>query len=165
MRETWSQTTVSFSGHYTAFQDMQVSPLPAQQHLPIWVGGVSPRARRRAVEFGDGWHATGLTPEAFREGANHLRALWQKNNRVGAPVLSMRAPLFVEGVSQDVLTYAPRPGRDLLRGDITTLTSRLRAYQEAGVQHFVFELSMQSFDSSARTMETFINKIKPNLNG
>lgn len=44
-------------------------------------------------------------------------------------------------------------------------TSRLRAYQEAGVQHFVFELSTQSFDSSARTMDTFINKIKPNLNG
>jgi len=165
MRETWSQTTVSFSGHYTSFQDMQVSPLPAQPHLPIWVGGVSPRARRRAAEFGDGWHATSLTPEAFREGATHVRALWQKNNRTGAPILSLRAPLFIEGVSQDVLTYAPRPGRDLLRGDIDTLTSRLRAYREAGVQHFVFELSMQSFDSSARTMDTFINKIKPNLNG
>jgi len=165
MRETWSQTTVSFSGQYTSFQDMQVSPLPAQPHLPIWVGGVSPRAHRRAAELGDGWHATSLTPEAFREGATHVRALWQKNNRAGAPILSMRAPLFIEGVSQDVLTYAPRPGRDLLRGDIDTLTSRLRAYREAGVQHFVFELSMQSFDSSARTMDTFINKIKSNLNG
>ena len=165
MRETWSQTTVSFSGQYTSFQDMQVSPLPAQPHLPIWVGGVSPRAHRRAAELGDGWHATSLTPEAFREGATHVRALWQKNNRAGAPILSMRAPLFIEGVSQDVLTYAPRPGRDLLRGDVDTLTSRLRAYQGAGVQHFVFELSMQSFDSSARTMDTFINKIKPKLHG
>jgi probable F420-dependent oxidoreductase len=157
MRETWSQATVSFSGSYTSFQDMQVSPLPAQPQLPIWVGGVSPRARRRAAEFGDGWHATSLTVEAFRDGAKHLRALWQKNNRAGAPILSMRAPLFIEGVSQDVLPYAPRPGRELLRGDVDTLTSRLRAYQEAGVQHFVFELSMQSFDSSARTMDTFVN--------
>jgi probable F420-dependent oxidoreductase len=165
MRETWSHATVSFSGSYTSFQDMQVSPPPAQPQLPIWVGGVSPRARRRAAEFGDGWHATSLTAEAFRDGAKHLQTLWQKNNRAAAPVLSMRAPLFIEGVSQDVLTYAPRPGRDLLRGDVDTLTSRLRAYQEAGVQHFVFELSMQSFDSSARTMDTFINKIKPNLNG
>src|SRR5215470_7471902 len=69
MRATWSQTTVSFSGQYTSFQDMQVSPLPVQQPLPIWVGGVTPRARRRAAELGDGWHATSLTPEAFREGA------------------------------------------------------------------------------------------------
>jgi probable F420-dependent oxidoreductase len=165
MRETWSHETVSFNGQYTAFQDMQVSPLPAQRHLPIWVGGVSPRARRRAAEYGDGWHATGLTAEAFSDGAKHLRTLWQKNNRAGAPVLSMRAPFFIEGVSRDVLSYAPRPGRELLRGDVDTITSRLRAYQAAGVQHFVFELSMQSFESSARTMETFIKKIKPKLNG
>jgi probable F420-dependent oxidoreductase len=165
MREVWSHETVSFNGQYTSFQDMQISPLPTQQHLPIWVGGVSSRARRRAAEFGDGWHATSLTPEAFSDGAKHLRVLWQKNNRAGAPILSMRAPLFIEGISQEVLTYAPRPGRELLRGDVDTITARLRAYQEAGVQHFVFELSMQSFESSARTMDTFMTKIKPKLNG
>jgi probable F420-dependent oxidoreductase len=44
MRTMWTQETVSFDGHYTSFQDMQVSPLPVQKHLPIWVGGVSARA-------------------------------------------------------------------------------------------------------------------------
>jgi probable F420-dependent oxidoreductase len=164
MREVWTHETVSFYGQYTSFQDMKVSPMPAQRHLPIWVGGVSPRARRRAAEFGDGWHATNLTPEAVSDGVAHLKKLWEKQGRTGAPVISMRATLFIEGVSQEELAYAPRPGRDLLRGDIDTLTSRLRAYQAAGVQHFLFELSMQSFESSARTMETFINKIKPKLN-
>jgi len=43
------------------------------------------------------------------------------------------------------------------------VTARLQAYREAGVQHLVFELSMQSFESSARTMETFMSKIKPRL--
>jgi probable F420-dependent oxidoreductase len=164
MRETWSHQTVSFNGQYTSFQDMQVSPLPMQHHLPIWVGGVSARARRRAAELGDGWHATSLTPEVFAEGVRHLRDLWKKKGRTGEPVLSMRAPLFIEGVSQEVLSYGPRPGRDLLRGDLDTIASRLRVYQQAGVQHFVFELSMQSFESSARTMETFMNKIRPKLN-
>jgi alkanesulfonate monooxygenase SsuD/methylene tetrahydromethanopterin reductase-like flavin-dependent oxidoreductase (luciferase family) len=164
MRKMWTQETVSFHGQYTSFQEMQVSPLPAQKHLPIWVGGVSPRARRRAAEFGDGWHATSLTPEAVAEGTQHLKQLWTKHGRSGEPVISMRAPFFIEGVSEDVLTYAPRPGRELLRGDVDTLTARLQAYQKAGVQHFVFELSLQSFESSARTMETFIIKITPKLN-
>jgi probable F420-dependent oxidoreductase len=163
MREMWTHETVSFGGKYTAFQDMQVSPLPVQPHLPIWVGGISARARRRAAELGDGWHATALTPEAFAEGARHLKGLWKKAGRTGEPVLSMRAPLFIEGVSADVLPYGPRPGRDLLRGDVDTVTDRLRAYQAAGVQHLVFELSMQSFESSARTMGTFMSKIKPRL--
>jgi len=163
MREIWTRETVSFNGNYTTFQDMQVSPMPVQRHLPIWVGGVSPRARRRAAEFGDGWHATALTPEAFAEGAQHFKGLWQKKGRAGEPVLSMRAALFIEGVSADVLPYGPRPGRDLLRGALNTVTTRLRAYQEAGVQHLIFELSLQSFESSARTMETFMSKIKPRL--
>jgi probable F420-dependent oxidoreductase len=165
MRELWAHETVSFSGTYTSFHDMQMSPMPAQRHLPIWVGGVSARARRRVAEFGDGWHATALTPETFAEGTQHLQGLWQKKGRTGKPVLSMRASLFIEGVSHDVLSYAPRPGRDLLRGDLDTVTTRLRAYQQAGVQHLIFELSTQSFESSVRTMETFVSKIKPNLNG
>ena len=163
MREIWSHETVSFSGQYTSFQDMQVSPLPAQSHLPLWVGGVSARARRRAAELGDGWHATSLAPEAFAEGAQHLRNLWKKKGRTGEPVLSLRVPLFIEGVSIDVLSYSPRPGRDLLRGDVEMLTTRLQAYQKAGAQHVIFELSMQSFASSARTMETFMDKIRPRL--
>jgi alkanesulfonate monooxygenase SsuD/methylene tetrahydromethanopterin reductase-like flavin-dependent oxidoreductase (luciferase family) len=142
---------------------MQVSPMPVQQHLPVWVGGTSARARRRVAELGDGWHATSLTPEAFAEGTRHLKDLWKKKGRTGEPVLSMRAPLFIEGISADVLPYGPRPGRDLLRGDLDTVTNRLRAYQAAGVQHLVFELSMQSFESSARTLETFVSKIKPRL--
>lgn len=163
MRELWTHETVSFCGHYTSFQDMQISPLPAQRHLPLWVGGVSPRARRRAAELGDGWHATALTPEAFAEGAQQVRGLWEKKGRTGEPVLSLRLSLFIEGVSTDALCYCPRPGRDLFRGDVKTLTARLQAYQKAGVQHCIFELSMQSFDSSARTMETFMNKIRPQL--
>ncbi len=163
LREIWTRETVSFSGNYTSLQDMQVSPVPVQRHVPIWVGGVSARGRRRAAEFGDGWHATALTPEAFAEGARHLQGLWKKKGRAGTPVLSLRAPLFIEGVSRDVLSYGPRPGRDLLRGDVDLLTTRLRAYQEAGVQHLVFELSLQSFESSARTMETFMHQIKPRL--
>jgi probable F420-dependent oxidoreductase len=161
MRALWTHETVSFYGQYTSFQDMQASPLPVQQHVPIWVGGVSPRARRRVAELGDGWHATSLTPEAMAEGVAHLKKLWAKNGRAGDPVISVRAPLFIDGVSQEVLSYPPRPGRDLLRGDAETIASRLQAYQKAGVQHVVFELSLQSFESSARTMETFMAKIKP----
>ena len=163
MREVWTHETVGFHGNYTAFQDMQVSPMPVQRHLPVWVGGTSARARRRAAEFGDSWHATALTPEAFAEGVRHLKELWKKKGRTGEPVLSMRASLFIEGVSTDALPYGPRPGRDLLRGDLDAVTTRLRAYQAAGMQHLVFELSMQSFESSARTMEMFMSKIKPRL--
>lgn len=165
LREMWSHETLSFHGQYTEFNDMQVSPLPVQSHLPVWVGGISARARRRAAEFGDGWHATALPPEALAEGYRHLKDMWKKYGRAGEPVLSMRAHLFITGVSDEVLSYPPRPGYDLLRGDLDSVTARLRRYQEVGVHHLVFELSTQSFEGSARTMETFMSKIKPQLSG
>lgn len=102
MRELWMSEAGSFQGKYTMFQNMQISPMPRQQHLPVWVGGVSARARRRVAEFGDGWHATAITPEQVAEGVQHLKGLWKKNNRTGEPTISMRVPLFIEGVSTDV---------------------------------------------------------------
>ena len=40
---------------------------------------------------------------------------------------------------------------------------RIGEYQEVGVRHLVFELSTQSFESSLRTMEAFVNEVKPRL--
>jgi alkanesulfonate monooxygenase SsuD/methylene tetrahydromethanopterin reductase-like flavin-dependent oxidoreductase (luciferase family) len=163
LRALWTRATVSFAGKYSTFQDMQISPLPVQQHVPIWVGGISARARRRVAEFGDGGHAITLPPDELTKAYRHLTELWNKKGRAGKPVLSMRAHLFINGVSDEVLSYPPRPGSDLLRGDLEMITARLHAYQEVGVQHMVFELSTQSFEGSRRTMETFMSKIKPQL--
>ncbi|MGE0824792.1 MAG: LLM class F420-dependent oxidoreductase [Candidatus Binatia bacterium] len=163
MRTLWTNEAVSFNGRYTTFHDMQSSPLPVQRSLPIWVGGVSARARRRVAEFGDGWHATALAPEIMKAGIQHLNGLWQKQGRTGTPVISVRLALFIEGVSQEVVSYSPRPGQDLLRGDVATITERIRAYRDAGVHHIVLELSRQSFARSAQTMEIFMAQVKPQV--
>ena len=164
-RELWTHERVSAQGQYFSFQGMQMSPLPVQRPCPpIWVGGMSARARRRVAEFGNGWHATALAAQELGKAYSHLQKLWQQKGRAGEPLLSMRARLFIEGVSTDVLNYPPRPGWNLLQGSPRTIVERLREYQEVGVRHLVFELSTQSFESSLRTMETFINEIKPQLN-
>src|SRR5262245_10330234 len=78
MRALWTQETVSFAGTYTTLQDMQVSPMPVQRHVPVWIGGISARARRRAAEFGDGWHATALPADELAKAYQHLKELWSK---------------------------------------------------------------------------------------
>jgi probable F420-dependent oxidoreductase len=163
-RELWTRERVSVQGQYFSFEDMQVSPPPVQQPCPsIWIGGMSARARRRVAEFGDGWHATALPAQELSQAYSHLQKLWQQKGRAGEPLLSMRARLFIEGVSEDVLSYPPRPGWDVLQGSSQAIVERIGEYQKVGVRHLVFELSTQSFDSSLRTMETFVNNIKPQL--
>ena len=48
----WAPGKVSFAGKFVSFADMHVSPKPLQQpHPPIWIGGASDAALRRAARF------------------------------------------------------------------------------------------------------------------
>jgi alkanesulfonate monooxygenase SsuD/methylene tetrahydromethanopterin reductase-like flavin-dependent oxidoreductase (luciferase family) len=56
MRRAWSEEGLAMEGqHFRASGNTQL-PRPAQTpHPPLWIGGNSKRAIRRAVELGDGW--------------------------------------------------------------------------------------------------------------
>jgi probable F420-dependent oxidoreductase len=55
-RVLWTEPSPRFAGRYTHFDGIVLEPKPLQQpHPPIWVGGNSQRAIRRAVEKGQGW--------------------------------------------------------------------------------------------------------------
>lgn len=52
----WTQDTPSFEGKYVSFENVGFDPKPVQKpHLPIWIGGDSAAALRRASRFGSGW--------------------------------------------------------------------------------------------------------------
>jgi len=43
------------------------NPKPYQRPCPpLWIGGNSEEAIGRALRYGDGWHAVGLTPEEIK---------------------------------------------------------------------------------------------------
>lgn len=167
IKTLWTQEKVSFEGRYFTFADMQASPRPVQHpHPPIWIGGNSPRARRRVAEFGDGWHATAMPFDELKAGIADARRKWAQRGRTGEPVFSMRIPCAIEGVSQDVLHYQPRrPGRDQLTGGIASIVERLGTYQELGIQHLVLEMSTQSHEATDATLEAFATHIRPQLRG
>ena len=167
IREIWTHGVVNHQGTFYQYEDMQASPRPVQQPSPpIWIGGNSARARRRVAELGDGWHTSSLNAAAMAPGCAHLRELWAKNGRQGQPVLSARTELSIEGVSDRVLSYPPRPGqppRMSIGTSVGAIVDALGAFREIGVDHVVFETSTQSHASTLATMEAFIQKIQPQL--
>ena len=167
IKTLWTQEKVSFEGRYFVFADMQASPRPLQQpHPPIWVGGNSPRARRRVAELGDGWHATAMPLDELKAGIADVRNKWARRGRTGEPVFSMRIPCSIEGVSQEVLHYPPRrPGRESLTGSIAGIVDRLGAYQELGVSHLALEMSTQSHEATAASLEAFATRIRRQFKG
>jgi probable F420-dependent oxidoreductase len=61
--ELWTQDNPCFEGKYVAFRDVAFEPKPVQKpHLPIWIGGDSDAALKRAARFASGWWPF-LTPQ------------------------------------------------------------------------------------------------------
>jgi probable F420-dependent oxidoreductase len=54
MRQAWRGESVQRGGAFPV-EGHTMYPTPVQEHVPIWIGGNSPRAMRRAAELGDGW--------------------------------------------------------------------------------------------------------------
>ena len=55
MRRLWAEETVTFHGEFHTLNAVGISPLPVQRPLPLWVGGQSKPALRRAGQLADGW--------------------------------------------------------------------------------------------------------------
>ena len=55
LRRLWCESLVSFKGRFHNLKDVSIVPPPVQRPIPIWFGGSSDAAMRRAARLGDGW--------------------------------------------------------------------------------------------------------------
>ncbi len=63
---TWSGEPVTYEGRHFSAAGNQLVPVPVQQPPPIWIGGNSTVARRRAAAHAQGWMPFANPPEANR---------------------------------------------------------------------------------------------------
>jgi alkanesulfonate monooxygenase SsuD/methylene tetrahydromethanopterin reductase-like flavin-dependent oxidoreductase (luciferase family) len=62
-KELWTKDDPEFHGKYYQVSGIGFQPKPMQKpHPPIWIGGHSGPALRRAAILGDGWMPIGLRP-------------------------------------------------------------------------------------------------------
>jgi probable F420-dependent oxidoreductase len=59
LRRLFAGERFSFHGEHYRYEDVQLTPLPVQRPLPIWMGGFLPKAVERAGRLGDGFIAIG----------------------------------------------------------------------------------------------------------
>ncbi len=129
MKDLWTSPEPSYAGGRFRFANLRFSPRPVQTpHVPLWIGGSSDAAIRRAARAGDGWHPANVTPAAFADGVQRLRGLAVDAGRDPARLaLSLRL---------DVDCAAPPS-----QASMTKLEGDLAAYRDAGVQHAVLALA------------------------
>ena len=63
--ELWTNDNPTFEGKYVNFSNITFLPKPVQKpYPPIWIGGQSKPAIRRAAQIGNAWHPVGAIPAA-----------------------------------------------------------------------------------------------------
>jgi probable F420-dependent oxidoreductase len=150
LRELFSDTEATFAGRFFAFEGISISPRPAQPGgPPLWVGGRSDAAIRRAATLGDGWIPIWVSP------ARYARGLAQARDQAGARELAAAVvlPSLVGGGVEDARLYLSRRyGTEFsthavesycLTGSPAQCAERVAEYVEAGAEHVVLHPAVE----------------------
>jgi alkanesulfonate monooxygenase SsuD/methylene tetrahydromethanopterin reductase-like flavin-dependent oxidoreductase (luciferase family) len=121
---------------------------PAAPAVPVWFGGSTETARRRAAAMGDGWIPLFLTPDDYAAALVSLRRETEEAGRdpgsvapavvVFSCVGGDEAPARGAQWLSDMYRLPPKAfTRHLAAGSPEDCAERLRLYAEAGARHIV----------------------------
>ena len=167
MRAAWTTDPVRFEGAHYTLRDVHALPKPVQAGgIPIWIGGHTDAAVKRAGTLGDAWHPIALRPpglllpDEYATRAKQVRAWAQRAGRdPGAVTLTLRVPMEVRPKA----AKAPGGDRPMFQGTAAEVVHDIRAYESLGVTHVVFDAAHSDLKSVLQNMERFANDVRPRI--
>ena len=91
MRSLWSGEWTSFEGEYYRFDAMEMNPAPSAP-IPIWFGGISEPAMKRAARLADGWVSDLQTSDEIIESVAKIQQWRREYGRDHLPFEVMATP-------------------------------------------------------------------------
>ena len=159
-KELWTSDNPSFEGEFCRFSGLTFLPKPVQKpHPPIWVGGQSRRALRRAAELGDAWHPVGaipaapLEPEELAQDVATMHRYAEGAGRDPATIeVAMKAPLYDTQIASPGKhrRFSGTPGE--VRQDVQT-------YEAVGVNHIIFDIRKPDLGQTLERMNWFAEEV------
>lgn len=164
----WTEDNPHFEGKYISFDDISFLPKPVQKpHPPIWVGGESRPAVRRAAELADGWYPLGSnptfpmgTPEELQGGLDRLAQYAQRFDRDPSEIETIyrthQFELTEDAAGSDRLPFV---------GDADQIAGDIRRYQDMGVTTMIWDFLRQTgdMDQMLGNMEDFSKRVWPKV--
>ncbi len=154
IRELWTNPEPEFYSEHYHLSGVVFSPQPVQRpHPPIWVGGRSRRAIRRAVELGDGWHPNGLEYDDLKDAVAYMNDLSHRGGRSAPPELSTRGSVDFDERSGD--------SRAFLRGSGEAMAEAINRYQGLGMTHIAVGFADAPMDQALEDLDRFAVEVLP----
>ncbi|MGY5050338.1 LLM class F420-dependent oxidoreductase [Streptomyces sp. 900105755] len=147
----------SHHGKFYDFEGLGQRPRPAQERVPVWVGGSSPAAVRRAALKGDGWLPQGDPRDRLPAQIARLRRLRDE--------AGIEEPITVGAITEPLYVGTPdwAVGRRTLSGAPEALAESLRAYGALGVHQVQVRFRSRSRAELIDQIEAFGADVAPLL--
>ncbi|MDO8751218.1 MAG: TIGR03619 family F420-dependent LLM class oxidoreductase [Dehalococcoidia bacterium] len=144
IKALWTGKTVSFSGRYVSFQDVSGIDSLQKPHPPIWVGGSSDAALKRAVRFGEAWHPIRIRLDWLRNNALPRLRKFAEESQSPVPALAPRIRLTITATTQ------PEETRQVGEGTIDQVRRDLEALGSLGASHVLFDWYTGDLEATRR---------------
>lgn len=143
----WTQADPRFTGKFYQLRDVGFAPKPVQQpHPPLWIGGHSQAAYRRAVTLGDGWHASSQTPDQLSAHFNNLRQVADSLDR---PFDSIELSLRLKLNDEDI------------QGSRQALIDLYGAYKALGLSHVAIDFRRDDLAHMLEVLDFVATELRP----
>jgi len=166
MKVLWTEDAPQFAGDHARFGDVIFAPKPVRKpHPPIWIGGESAVALKRAVRVGDGWYPASNnpqhrldTPERLAAGVAELHSTAKAAGRdpttIDIGYLVLWPVDWTEHKTAD-------GARRLFTGRSPDMAADAAALAKVGVRHVALTFQTATLAETLDRMQRFANEVMP----
>jgi len=156
VRIALTEDVATHHGEHWTFEGVGQRPRPVQQPLPIWVGGSSRPAMRRAAERGDGWLPQGPPEGGMAAGIDFVRS-HRAATRGDDPIVlgALSGPLYVGDPPWDARC---------VKGSAEKIAGYLRTHADLGVDQIQVGFVSRSADELCDQIAAFATDVAPLVN-
>jgi alkanesulfonate monooxygenase SsuD/methylene tetrahydromethanopterin reductase-like flavin-dependent oxidoreductase (luciferase family) len=177
LKKFWSGAPVTHESPFLKFENVAMRPTPWQKGgPPIWCGGRSKPALRRAARIGDGWHSYAITSDMYRDGLALIKETAEEVGRSFSPfgtghLLFARVSDDYESALDEAadhlstrynMNMRPAAKRYGAIGTPQDVAEAIRNFYEAGVRHITLDIA-GVYERRGEQLERFSSDVLPLL--
>ena len=141
LKVLWTEPVASYHGKFIAFENIHTGPRP-KRVPPIWIGGYSDSALKRAINLADAWHPIRINMSNFKSsGLDRLQRMADESNKP-IPAICPRIKLKI---TQEPITSDERLAG---HGTIAQFQHDLLTLEELGCQYILFDTYNEDYSVS-----------------
>ncbi|MFL5254667.1 MAG: LLM class F420-dependent oxidoreductase [Rhodopila sp.] len=160
----WTEEHPAIDGRHVRFDNVIFKPKPVSRpHPPIWVGGESAPALRRAATIGDGWypvsnnsHIPLNTPALLKAGIDRLHRAAEKAGRdpgsIDIAYVWFMPPRWTARTGAD-------GQRQMFTGSADNMLADAAAFRDVGARHLIVYLQQPTIEATLDVQQRFAEDV------